>query len=423
MLYDWEMGRWILVGLLAACESPSEAPSDARAPGEPRCMPSRFDPGLKWPIPFGAPWLTNSDHVGKDWGLRDLDGDHRRDLVVTYDVESLPVGTTRWTFYKNLGTGFADPTAWLTPISADKLTGGQNGRSWELMDMDGDGRPELVLLTLAGDSRLGLTRWNVYWNVGTRFQQKPAVWSLPFASPTFDDQNNDAHDHVLFDIDGDALPDLVVTKDVDAGLTGWQVYRNTSVGFATPPVTWALPFEAPQVTEVDGVGVDHAMVDLDGDHRPELVVLRDGADPAVGLDHWRVFHNTGNGFADGTDWPIPFAATTFEDRDLVGRDFSTFDLDADGLPDLVVPLDATDPDAGQTRWNIMHNTGTGFAPIPSYWTIQFPTNQFTESDDQGKDWSTFDLDGDGFRDLVLPLHDTDVMIGSSYWLWYPSSCL
>jgi hypothetical protein len=48
----------------------------------------------------------------------------------------------------------------------------------------------------------------------------------------------------LTDIDGDKLPDLVITGDDDAvvGTTLWKVHRNTGTGFAAQPIDWADPF-------------------------------------------------------------------------------------------------------------------------------------------------------------------------------------
>ncbi|MEQ1502848.1 MAG: hypothetical protein ABMB14_11490 [Myxococcota bacterium] len=240
-----------------------------------------------------------------------------------------------------------------------------------------------------------------------------------------------------FDIDGDGLPDLVHTADPDGELhvlggpsdPHWDVYRNKGGKFSGTATRWAVP-----ALELGGTGLfatggaayfngAWSTFDLDGDGLPDLVHT---ADPDGDLHvlgapadiRWDVYRNTGDGFAaDPIRWAVPELAlggtglyATFGAAYYTGA-WSTLDVDADGLPDLIHTADAGGdlhvlgaPD--DVRWDVYRNRGDGFAASATRWAVpELPLGgtglyatgggaYYTGA------WSTFDLDGDGFVDLV-----------------------
>jgi hypothetical protein len=108
--------------------------------------------------------------------LRDLDGDSLPELVVTDTCDgNSPIGEDYWLYYANTGAGFATtPSRWAVPGASfpgaetfDEFTSdGDCGRgvaepAYELVDLDGDGAQEIVLVNLCNDARTGETIWGV----------------------------------------------------------------------------------------------------------------------------------------------------------------------------------------------------------------------------------------------------------------------
>src|ERR1019366_9342806 len=105
-----------------------------------------------------------------------------------------------WQIYLNTGTGFsATATTWSTPKggtinNTDTLgfayiswetqaTESAGSESWDLVDINGDGKPDLVVTasltsSLATQFGAGATpTWQVYINTGTGFSSSATTWS------------------------------------------------------------------------------------------------------------------------------------------------------------------------------------------------------------------------------------------------------
>jgi len=214
------------------------------------------------------------------------------------------------------------------------------------------------------------------------------------------------------DMDGDAKPDFLVTRtcsslagaDPDVGELKWLVYNNTGTGFATAPSAWPLPQDyangfcsSPQgdtyCDSYNGYGRPaYSTFDLNGDARPDFVVSKTcstlaGADPDVGKLYWRLYANTGTGFAASpANWSLPQgyakgfynkpAGDTYCDSyNGYGRPaYATVDLDDDLRPDFVVldtcsSLQGSDPAVGSAYWLLYENNGTGFSAVAKQWCL------------------------------------------------------
>lgn len=241
-------------------------------PAEPHWRVYRGGPGgfsgdpAQWRLPQGGEVLSGFSRIAGDggaagdelWALVDLDGDRRRELVVT---------------------GRVDVSAGATALVSDA------GAPYWKVYRQGEGGFELSHETFAvPQGRGGSSDRGLYAIRGG--QDAAGKIDAPY----------DTHGWDLLDVDGDRRLDLVITnearlyKDVFTrrALGGeadphWELYLGTDEGFAGP-VRWPTPTGGvagrgflwargvmSPVPQVDGASMWETG-DLDGDGRPELVV-------------------------------------------------------------------------------------------------------------------------------------------------------
>jgi uncharacterized protein YpmB len=350
------------------------------------------------------------------------------------------------------GKSFATKsTSWFVPVPGAEVQDGfyatarvGYGKYWATVDLDGDERPDLVW---TGDkdaavwgNAAGSPHWKVFKNSGGAFASTAKSWTVPdpgaevakgFYTTAYSGYGKY---WALVDLDGDDRPDLVWTGDKDAKVWGngssphWKLFRNNGGGFDTKAKIWPVPDPGAEVqkgfhaTAYSGYGKYWSLVDLDGDDRPDLVWTGDKDAKvwgnAAGSPHWRVFKNTGSGFAkQAQSWPVPdpgaevtngFYAT---DRSGYEKYWSLLDLTGDDRPDLVWTgnKDAKVWGLGSSSgpyWKLYKSYGGGFEEKPATWPVPDPGGEVqngfyaTARVGYGKYWTTFDLDGDDKLDLV-----------------------
>lgn len=219
---------------------------------------------IAWPLPTG--FATDQlDDVAKDSGAScvegelsyatiDMDADLRPDLVVTDRCDHAGVGTERWQIFRNEGGGFASaPADWPLPagFATDQLDdvakndGGtclESELSYELVDADGDRRPDLLVADRCDHRGVGTTHWLLYPSGGSGFVDPVGAWTLPgdsggFGVESLDDVAKDTGglcavgelSYGAIDLDGDRVLDLVITDGCDhlgVGTTHWRVFRG-----------------------------------------------------------------------------------------------------------------------------------------------------------------------------------------------------
>ena len=289
----------------------------------------------------------------------DFDGDGRPDLYVVY-----PAGAN--SLLRNRGEGvFEDVTA------KAGAPGYEGSLSATFADYDRSGRPSLFV---TGASGIALYRNNGNGTFSD-VTRKAGLQTNPGELCT---------QAVLADVNGDGLPDLLVTVYTDLnhppaqpGFTfpndfsgaETRLYRNNGDGSFT------------EMTKASGIAgsigrARHALVaDFNADGRPDLLLLRDDRPPAL-------YINRGNfSFEDGT-WKAGEALTRHAFFDGAVADFNQ-----DGKPD--VALWST------MSFKVLLNTGKAVFSLAD--TLPF-LPQFDNP--FGFHGVVADLDGDGRPDIL-----------------------
>lgn len=323
----------------------------------------------------------SSENAGsQSWFLTDMNGDTSPDLVVSAqkqgnDITCFSPGLNQyWKVYMSTGSGYSTtPINWNLPNGGlirnaiiygfDAAAGtafsidNAGSQSWNLMDMDGDGKSDLVV---TAQLQAGVVScfspgagpyWKVYLNTGTGFSTNAINWNLPNGgklsggttygyNATFGTantgENSGSQSWSIWDVNGDKKPDLVVTAQLQASKVTcfspgsgqyWKVFLNTGNAFDNTTTNWSLPnggklnggttFGFDQVfgtaLSSDNTGSQSwSVTDMDGDGKSDLVItaqLQGGNVTCFSpgsSQYWKVFSNTTNGFATApTNWSLP----------------------------------------------------------------------------------------------------------------------
>jgi len=351
----------------------------------------------------------------------DLNGDQLPDRV----VKRLD-GSSEWLVQWNNGSGFDAPVLWVNNVLAyhtwnpyEKFAMSVRGDDKEenvqdliadLVDMDGDGLPDRVVRPLVPDGGQ-FDHWLFQKNLGKEQGFADAViWegvdssfgpdaktggSISWYNADWSSSNPMTDLAVLRDMNGDGLPDRVLTKpknviDSDSDLD-WYVQQNTGSGFAEPVLwdsqvrstsvlankRWGTAINA--ITEVwTGRQVYTDLKDVTGDGLPDRVVV-DTASSGTGFS-WFVEENNGTTFLAAVEWmgieaaDLQHAAIVQDDQNFrmnvagpVGGAHGRLphyveaivdlkDINGDGFLDRILT------EKGQDHWKVQFGTGKGFLP-------------------------------------------------------------
>lgn len=353
--------------------------------------------GLPFPTDGEAEDCAGSGLPG--YALAELHGDGRSELVLTVDCADEATGVSQWLVHAAEATGFAAAGAPFVlpaaPVGDDPPWGrieagadcGDGVPGHALLDLSGDGAPDLVVTRDCSDDEVGQLRWEVYLGGVGGVSTTATPWALPALGEgsTFTGlegvaacRSGRGPGYGLAHADGDGVLDLIVTEDCAdpaVGTSIWRVYLGQGTGgFAATGVDWALPEYAvgePAFLALSGRAAceqgdlpAYDADDLDHDGWLDLVVSQDCQDPEVGVTRWSVHRGGPEGFAAAaTAWPLPTGYSVTDPpfvgragtADCASRDLPTWelaDLTGDGALDLVVMYDCEDKDVGRARWDV-----------------------------------------------------------------------
>ncbi|HKW30393.1 MAG TPA: FG-GAP-like repeat-containing protein [Verrucomicrobiae bacterium] len=231
-----------------------------------------------------------------------------------------------------------------------------------IADLDGDGRPDLVIAdSYAGDI-------SIYQNISSN-------GILAFAPRLLFPMIKGAYGNpltvVVTDLDGDGKPDIAALNS-DSGLI--SIFRNISSPGALTTNSFGPRIDIPTLTGAQ----DLAVRDLNGDGRPDMVTAN-GANDSISI-----FQNQSTIGNISFAAPINFAVNSY------ASDVAIADLDGDGNPDLAVLL------MNNSSVSVFRNLGLGGTTTTNFFAPQV----IFSSAPNGRFLATGDMDGDGKPDIV-----------------------
>lgn len=289
--------------------------------------------------------------------MSDVDGDGKPDLVVA-NGNSNTISVLR-----NISTtGNITVSSFAAKVD---FASGSFTEYVEISDVDGDGKPDLVVATNANISVLRNISTPGIINA-TSFAAK-VDFSSGFTGPVF---------MAIADVDADGRPDLLNANSTNSSVS---VRRNIST-------TGSINFAAKVDFTTGSTPVSLAVADLDGDGKPDMAVTNS----ASGINTVSVLRNTS---VAGT---INFIAKVDFTTGATPRSVSLGDIDGDGKPDLVVANSVVTPVASDII-SVLHNTSSpGIINAGSFAVkVDFTCGTVPRF------VSIADLDGDAKPDIVV----------------------
>jgi photosystem II stability/assembly factor-like uncharacterized protein len=276
----------------------------------------------------------------------DIDGDGKPDLA------EASWGSSTVSIFRN--TSISGSVSFDARI--DIITGsGADGVA--IGDLDADGKPDVVVT-------------NAYANTMSILKNISTIGNISFAAIKEYVTGEDPYRVSIGDIDGDGKPDIAVANITTNNIS---IFRNISTGSG-------MDF-APKIDISTGSGpVSVAIGDLDGDGKPDIAVAN------VHADTLSILQNTSTSGNVNFGVKVDYAVGYLPHSVAIG------DLDGDGKPDLVLPLQGTN------FVSVFKNTSTS-GNINFAANVDFPIGLTGTG---AMDATIGDIDGDGKPDMIIP---------------------
>ena len=228
-----------------------------------------------WTPPIVVPGWFGWDTQGGGIAIADLDGSGRPDVVI-FHIDN-PGGENHgyYRIGRNLDTHGNVTGGWTNPLPVPGWFGWENqAGSIAIADLNGNGRKDLIVFHVDNPSGEN----HGYLRVGRDIDANGAIsggWSGPNPVPGWFGAENQGGGVAVTDVDEDGTADVIVFHIDNPGgenhgyfRVGWRLDNNATVAGG-----WTTPLQVPGWFGWESQGGGIAVGDLDGNGRPELVVL------------------------------------------------------------------------------------------------------------------------------------------------------
>jgi hypothetical protein len=324
---------------------------------------------VDWTLPedsfgsFRLPADPNSSDA--NWALLGLDSD-ALDLVYAY-----PAGDQGWRIIDNTGLGFEGEREWALPgVLKDQLvqveSQGPEGLAWRLLELNGDGQEDLVITRLPGSDELGLSYWLIYAGQEGGFADTATRFDLPLAMRGADfqlvDQQGDGRPDLWIQLEQGFQVHLA--EDQGFSTESMEMRTPTQLGqlldlngdglldwFTGDGLSWGLEQGFGPLQALDMLPPEGSLMDLAGHGHVEWV------DTQSSPNSWSRYSldpsTLGIQVAE-LSLPAGYPEGSFpESQGTTGRIwYGVRDLDGDGAMDLIVTRIEGSPEIGVQRWRV-----------------------------------------------------------------------
>jgi hypothetical protein len=242
-------------------------------------------------------------------------------------------------------------------------SGGVQARSIAVADLNGDGKPDVVVANCSSNGPNACNGGGQNGSVGVFLGNGDGTFK---AAVTYDSGAIDADSVAVADVNGDGKPDLLVANFIDPSKGGGSV--GVLLGNGNGTFQSAVTHGLNPARNISSIAVG----DLNGDGKPDLVVAKSGTPDGIGV-------LLGNG--DGT-----FQPDVAYDSHGTAIFVTVADANGDGKLDLLVANDGADTAA------VLLGLGNGrFLPPAIY----------SSGGEDAVSVAVIDVNGDGIPDLVV----------------------
>lgn len=288
-------------------------------------------------------WYGGSNS-GAGMAITDINGDGKPDAIILHvdnptgensGYYRVAWGISQATLANNTATTYR-PTSYGSTQSIGGWWGSStSGAGIAVGDIDGNGRPDLVVVHVDDTSGADRTFYRIGWNVST--SGAVTSWSSPTQiSAGFHGSSSAGADVALHDINGNGKLDLVVAT-VDAASGSDVIYYNVGWDLSTSgvPTSWSstASLTGPGSSTAE-LGLDVA--DMDGNGKADLVVS--WVDSASGEDvhYYRVGYDISSSTgAVASGWSGVRSLGARMGEATQGADVAVYDFNGDGSKDLM----------------------------------------------------------------------------------------
>ncbi|SFJ38681.1 HEAT repeat domain-containing protein [Jannaschia pohangensis] len=266
--------------------------------------------------------------------------------------------------------------------------------------IDSNPRPDLIFMAYDDPARDNNFRYRIGFNVNAAGQA--TSWSSDFIRVDGLGWEGDGAGVAVGNIDGDSRPDMILMAyDDPTGANSFRYRVGKDLNSAGVAASWSGSIQVPGVGH-KGAGAAVALAQLDGDSRPDMILMAYD-DPVRGNSfRYRVGLNlNSNGIA--TAWSSSYLTAPGVGWEGQGAGMDVTDLDGNGVPDVIF-MAYDNPERSN---NFRYRVGMNMAPNGAVesWSEPFAMLPGVGWEGQGAGAAVADLDGDGAPEMIVMAYD------------------